>query len=227
MTEPTLNALMQRLDTLERKNRNFRHLLYLMVLGASAIIVMGQASPQPRIVEAERFIVKDSTGIKAVLGAGPSQEVILAFVDRSGRPRVSLTLDADGFPMLTLSGRTAKEGLSLNVLSTGLVALNLTDMNGNAPIGMAIGPGGTPLLSLADPKGRLRVAIALEEATKPSVQLYDENSEVRARLSIADSNGVSLALTSRSGDPLSRCSCSISRDSPSPRRASPCTTTDK
>src|SRR5262245_38819697 len=68
MTEP-LDMLTERLERLERENGWWRRAATLALLVTGALALLGQASPRSRVVEAEKFVLKDSDGkVRAVLG---------------------------------------------------------------------------------------------------------------------------------------------------------------
>jgi len=79
MNEPTLDKLVQRMDRLERENRWWRcGALLLVVLTAATVLILvltggtvpkGQGTLNPRIIEAEKFVLKDANGrVRGVLG---------------------------------------------------------------------------------------------------------------------------------------------------------------
>lgn len=70
MTTPTLDTVTQRLDRLEREVRRWRRGATVLIALAAAMLVTGQSLPKPRLIEAEKFIVKDETGrVRAIFGA--------------------------------------------------------------------------------------------------------------------------------------------------------------
>jgi len=69
MNESTVDAMHQRLDRLERENRNWKRAVVVILLVMASIVLMGKALPSPQIVEAQKFLLKDHAGnIRAVLG---------------------------------------------------------------------------------------------------------------------------------------------------------------
>lgn len=79
MSEPQSDTVLQRLECLEQEVRQCKResrwwrcatMLSLIVMGA--LFLMGQAPPKPRVIEAERFVVKDANGkVRGILGAKP------------------------------------------------------------------------------------------------------------------------------------------------------------
>lgn len=69
MTDSTLEGLAHRLDRMEREVRWWRRLGALSLVIVAVLVLMGQARPGPKIVEAEAFVLKDVKGkVRAVLG---------------------------------------------------------------------------------------------------------------------------------------------------------------
>ncbi len=95
MNEPTLE---QRLDRLERENRCLKRAGALALAVIAAVVLMGQATGAkvPKVIEAERFVVRDASGnTRAVLGSTVLETTQTGAVEK--RPPSSLVLfDKDG-----------------------------------------------------------------------------------------------------------------------------------
>lgn len=69
MNEPTLDALKQRIDRLEREARRWRCRAILVLILVAAVPLMGQYFPNAKVVEAHRFVLKGWDGkVRAILG---------------------------------------------------------------------------------------------------------------------------------------------------------------
>ncbi len=69
MDGPTVQALTQRLERLERENRRLKRAGALALLLAGGVFLMGQSLPASRVVEAEKLVIRDTTGkARVVLG---------------------------------------------------------------------------------------------------------------------------------------------------------------
>jgi hypothetical protein len=109
-----LDALVNRVDRLERQNRRLKQ-------GAVALVVMGVAAAAaaqttfPRTTTVERLVLADDTSqMRAVLenlatpsGAGGSNNPTLTFFDRDGRAVVRLGVNDRG-PMLEVMDRDGR-----------------------------------------------------------------------------------------------------------------------
>jgi hypothetical protein len=91
-----LNAIRSRIAALERENRRMKKIAMTVVVAAVAAITMGQAR-QSRIIEGEKFVLKDTSGkTRAELGISggfPS----LRFVDPDGMFRAEFSSELLAF----------------------------------------------------------------------------------------------------------------------------------
>jgi len=127
MSEPTLDTLAQRLERVERENRSLRRVGVLMLVGVAALLIAAQATAN-RVVEAEKFVVRDASGkIRAELGAPPDGRVALTLFDRDGGLRVELRVLTNGRVGLLLYDKNGKSRAALRVLAEGGPVLGLFD----------------------------------------------------------------------------------------------------
>ncbi|MFQ5930764.1 MAG: hypothetical protein ACE5MK_13810 [Acidobacteriota bacterium] len=104
MNKSTMDILARRLNRLERENLWLKRLATFVFFGVVALILLGQAKPLDgaKVVEAERFILRDNSGrVRARLGVF-NEKLALAFHDEDGTVRASLTILRDGKPSLNL-----------------------------------------------------------------------------------------------------------------------------
>lgn len=141
MNEMTLDTLMQRLDHVERENRRLKRVGSMLLISIVSIVLMGQATGS-KVVEAEKFILRDSDGnergwLTVRKGVGP----ILALLDDSGRERVMLGVGRDlagQKPFLALFDAHGKERAGLAVGDEGSKMV-LLDSQGDAEARLAVG----------------------------------------------------------------------------------------
>ena len=62
MSTPHMDAVLGRLDRLEREVRRWRLGATILLICAIAALVMGQTLPKPQVIEAQRFILRSSDG---------------------------------------------------------------------------------------------------------------------------------------------------------------------
>lgn len=148
-------TLARRLDRLEREHRRWKRVGSLFLVALAAVVLMGQASPAGRVVEAERFVLRDGSGkVRATLATLDDNRVALFLYDQDERPRAGLGLRADGGVGLTLYDRAGRPRTALSPLADGGVGLHLYDQRGERRAGLALKPDGTPSLEFLDEDGK-------------------------------------------------------------------------
>lgn len=161
--ESTLDTLVPRLDRLERENRYLKLAGTILLLALAAGGAMGQAVAKavPKVVEAERFVLRDTTG----------------------KPRARLSLLPDGGTGLTLFDQNGKARAGLGLLPDGWPALTLVDQNGKLRAKLSLLPDGRPALTLADQNEKPRALLSLYQPDGgPALDLFDQNEKPRAVL---------------------------------------------
>jgi hypothetical protein len=174
---------MSRLDRLERANSLLKRLVLVLLVLFGVLLLLGQTRVT-RTVEAEKLILKDSTGrIRARLEMEASDRPTLALLDERGYPVVSL--GAGENPFLNLCSRNCENQATLN-LSKDLVGLAFYEG----------GEGWNPTSEQRNLNG-LRAGFGVVKGI-PGLNLYGKTSNEQAsldleapgpRLFLADSNG--------------------------------------
>lgn len=141
---------------LQRSNRHLRIVTGAMMLVCGAVIAMGQASSVvPDTVEAQQFLLRDSSGkLRGAMGVLSDGAVGLNFSDPSGRTRMTLDLAANGTP-----------------------GLDLYDQDGKVRATMALGDAGEPGLGLFGPNGNLRTSLDVPAANTPGLAFYKQDGK--------------------------------------------------
>jgi hypothetical protein len=153
MTAQTLDlaAVVTRLEQVERQNRRMKIGGILVVLVASAGLLMAQAMPKTTTVEAQAFVVRDATGTqRAALHLTPDGGAALSFLDPAGRGRAALRIDREGSPDLTLLDQTATTRAVLRVERNGAPGLVLYDPAGKPRATLFVVADGSGLLQLSN-----------------------------------------------------------------------------
>ncbi len=119
MNQQTVVALTQRLDALERDNRRLRQLMAVLVVFATALVIITQlvhvADAQSSRLVVQSLTIRDATGVdRIVLNADqrttdgrfiPSLEI----KDERGAPHLSLGLDSTSAAIAGFFGRLGPE----------------------------------------------------------------------------------------------------------------------
>ncbi len=159
---PDLRSLVKRLEKVERQNRRLKQAGVMALIAVGVILLMGQATPKNRTVEAQAFILRDAEGVvRAELKMTPGGSSLLLksskgssaidlgvidgmptffMFDRENAPPV-VTLMANrslnNRAILELNGLQGNSGVLL-VVEQGRSGLQLTDAEG---FGSALGRG--------------------------------------------------------------------------------------
>jgi len=94
----TVDALVRRLERLEGEARRWKGAVGVILAGLAALVLMGQAAPptMSRVVEAEKFVLRDTRGKARAWLESSNGAVNLALADKEERSRVFLYVEADG-----------------------------------------------------------------------------------------------------------------------------------
>lgn len=100
MSEPAIEGLARRLDRLEWENRWLKRVGVTALAVIAAVVLMGQATG--RVVDAEKFILRDWEGRKRAELMTISSGAYLGLDGPNGKTRVTIAVLDD--PILTLYG---------------------------------------------------------------------------------------------------------------------------
>jgi hypothetical protein len=126
MDKPKIDALAERIERLERENRRWRWGSGLALIAGLVVMIGGaQRANDPKVVEAEGFIVRDKDGKERVrLGLATDGGPALFLRGKDGHNRVILQAsEEDDCGGLYLFGSGKETGLSV-VLDGGIRAVN-------------------------------------------------------------------------------------------------------
>jgi hypothetical protein len=181
---PDLQAILERIGKLEAQNRRLRWSSAAILALLSAVILMGQAAPSRRVIEAQRFELKDSDGnVRGWMGTiGKGSELSLGNVN--AQPMMRLIVSTDASDLHFFGSR--KSGMNLG-LDSGNPDISMMGAEGNGGARITFGKDG-PTLTLEDAKGFSTIvgATQLEKpassgahsASAASIVLLDKDKKV-------------------------------------------------
>ena len=173
------NVSNERLAALERR---CRLLTLALVVIVAAAFVLAQSAPRARVVEAEKFVLRDDKGLtRAELALSDGLVVGLTMYDVLGEDRVRLTTNADGSSSLVLEGIPPDAGEGRGRCVTRVVLEAETDS--------ALG---------FDVLGKRRMELKTFSLSEVMLALSDGESEKRAELWLSPDGSPHLRL--RKGD---------------------------
>ena len=169
--DPDLQAVLSRLEKLERESGRMKRIAAAAVLALAAVALMGQAQApaRPRVVEAEKFVVRSPDGqvwaeLGADVGDDHAEKAALRLFDRHGKARVDLTVVSSGsrrvLPSLKLFGREPGDEASLAMFNDGSSGLGLSTASEGGRR-LTLTGGRWPALTLHDDHGAPRAVLQL------------------------------------------------------------------
>jgi hypothetical protein len=203
-TMDDLSELKRRLDRLERGLWRWKRATLVACLGLTAVLLMGQTrpTPVPKLVEAEKFLLRDANGMpRAMLATQPSGATALVLSDKSGTLRASLNVTPSGSPSLDLYDRKGKSRIVFGVQEDSRPLLVFYDENEKSRVDLEVRQDGTPALALSNQSGRPKVAMEVRKDGRARVALFDElpNGPARAGVLVEADGSASLILTNKDG----------------------------
>jgi hypothetical protein len=145
MTSPTADVT-QRLDRLERENRRLKRIGGVVLVTLAAVVLMGQATPGKvaKVVEAEKFVLRDRAGqLRATLAADANVATFALYGSKEQlRAAISVSRDVSDLSLWDGEGRTSA------FLATGLGGglLEIASSSKSEATLMVHPDGATPLL---------------------------------------------------------------------------------
>ncbi|HWO33230.1 MAG TPA: hypothetical protein VNO32_30900 [Candidatus Acidoferrum sp.] len=111
---PELQDILKRVGRLEAQNRRLKWGGISLLAVLSAFVLMGQAAPTPRVIEAQRFVLKDAKGnIRAWWGLlGQGSELTLGTLNK--QPKMSLKVSDDASDLHFFGNQNSGMNLGLD-----------------------------------------------------------------------------------------------------------------
>ena len=161
MTEPTNDAVQQRLARLERASR-----VWQVIGGAAVALLVG-------------VVLIGASGRQDAEETAEIRARAFVLVDREGKPRMDLRVARNDSTHLVLFDREGLPRLSLNVLSQGGADVVLRDHLGLPRAALSVVPEGQPGLSFYDAMGTTRVSLGLFPDGQARLVLYNQGGQLR------------------------------------------------
>jgi hypothetical protein len=140
---------------LQRSNKHLRMMTGVMVLLCGALFTMAETSTVTDTVEAQQFLLRDS----------------------SGKLRGSMGVLSDGAVGLNLSDPAGRTRVTVDLASNGTPGLDLYDQDGKIRATMALGDSGQPGVGLYGPDGHLRTSLDVPAKKIPGLAFYKDDGK--------------------------------------------------
>jgi hypothetical protein len=140
---------------LQRSNKNLRMMTGAMMLLCGALFTMAQTSTVADTVEAQQFLLRDSSGkLRGAMGVLSDGAVGLNLSDTAGRTRITVDLASNGTP-----------------------GVDLYDQDGKVRATMALGDTGQPGIGLYGPNGHLRTSLDVPAGKTAGLAFYKDDGQ--------------------------------------------------
>jgi hypothetical protein len=148
-----LSRLESQQGKLQRSNKHLRMATGALMLVCGALFTMALTSVVPETVEAQQFILRDSTGkLRGAMGVTSDGAMGMNFEDVNGRTRLTIDLASNGTP-----------------------GVDLFDADGKMRETIALGTAGEPGVGLYGPDGHLRTSLDVPAKETPGLAFYHDN----------------------------------------------------
>ena len=181
---PELQDIVKRVDRLEAQNRRLKWGGISLLAVFSAFILMGQAAPTPRVIEAQRFVLKDAKGnIRSWWGLlGQGSEITLGTANK--QPKMSLKVSDDASDLHFFGNQNS--GMNLG-LDSGDPSVSMLASASNGGSGITVsaaepslvlkdGNGLSAILGAAQLKGSPEAEV--KQTSAASVVLLDKSGKI-------------------------------------------------
>jgi hypothetical protein len=180
MQTPVIQAVLERLEKLERQNRKLKRAGVLALLVVGSLVLMGQAAPKSRTVEGEKFVLRDGRGrVRAKLDTDVDSSPALKLSDANGNLRAMLSLDGSGDAGVWLFDAKGKPEV---VVGTAGAArwLSFYSAEGRAGVDLWTGGGESSGLTMYR-SDSVRVSLADDTTTHGHLEFSQSGEPTRVR----------------------------------------------
>lgn len=147
-------ALQVRIDALERRVRRQTGLLLVAGTTLAALVLMGEAPPRAKTVEAQAFVLVDEAGhdrAQLSLTKEGTAALVLKSVDGVSDARLAILPDGG----VTLSLRSPRKSAAIEVPADGTAAVRIAEKYAKSSAELSLDPSGKPRVLLTDVEGKV------------------------------------------------------------------------
>jgi hypothetical protein len=194
MPTPTVEAVAERLDGLERQNH--RMLWIVAGLFLTSVVIAAEMrrtmSPRPGVVEAKQVVIRDKEGrLRGVFGLDATEQPGLKMFDGNGREQVALEIPCENSSTLAFFDR-GETRLLLDSSADGSSALRLYDKEQQSSSSLFMWPDGRTGMSFKMNKHGLVMGIQPDGGS--ALYITDRSGTENGRVGAATVNDRTLGL---------------------------------
>jgi hypothetical protein len=180
-----------------------RIVLFALIL-AVAVVLLSQAAPSERTVEAERFVLKDAEGReRARLALALDDLVSFVLLDANGTSRAVLAAAPDGTTGLMLNNREGKTQFRARVQRFGPASVTVFDSDSWRRAALSVAGDGTSSVKLSAGKRPIvRLVSGVDQSSR--LAFVDGTGQERSLLGLGSDGSPVLRLNSADGSAVFR-----------------------
>jgi hypothetical protein len=125
-----LQAVVARLEKVERQNRRMRLAGLAILLFAGTGLLMGQAAPSHKTIDARELILRDDGGTPRIKLFVTDHGPMLSMIRANGKPQVGLGLGENGIANLSLFDKKGQARVALGAFGPGDPGIVILDYEG-------------------------------------------------------------------------------------------------
>lgn len=182
MAIPTIEAVTERLDGLERENRRLRRIATFLLAGLLGVGALAAATcgRRGRTIEAQNLVLRDREGrLRGSFGVDRSGLPSLKIFDHRGQEQITLGAESEDFATLTLCDRGAPRML-LSTSIEGTTSVRLLDGSQDEKASLFLKPNSEAGFRIAS--GEQAVSIGLGADGRMTVLTTDAEGHQADRL---------------------------------------------
>lgn len=181
-----MDTLIDRVEHLEREcrrlSRSNRHLTGLVAALVVVGVVLSAAGAKQdegaKVVEAEKFVLKDEMGkLRGVWQTTEEESSLLTLSDEDQGDRLALSVDRDGRAVLDFFDGEGNGSLSVGVNPTGTGGLSIFDEEGQSLFDLGLSPDGSMQLAFRNPEGQLRLGMGTKPTGAAGLSIHRQGGE--------------------------------------------------
>jgi hypothetical protein len=164
LSDSRVGTLSVRIMRLERQNRQLRWFGAASFLGLLILTALGSAwgqarlAPAEKVIRAENFVAVDGEG-RGVIGIGTNirekMRGAIEFLDKSGKPRMTMGLGDDDSPFVILLGQDGRDQIALEARVGKGLGISFRDTKRDSGLMIGTNPEGVAALGFIGKGGKL------------------------------------------------------------------------
>jgi hypothetical protein len=180
-------------ERLRRVNNRWKWSAFLSISALISAVSCGSGTPDPpKVIEAEAFRLRDSSGkVRAQLAMRPKGGVELVFQDENEEARLAIQSTKDGTPWIGFFDPGEKGRITISVDHDGKASLSVFDKSGNAFTSTSVSGDGNVDSTLCGSDSKPRIGMAVQSDGSASFQIQHKDQKTRMAFGLSTDGSLS------------------------------------